>query len=317
MKRVLITGVNGFIGGYLAQKLMDQGFEVHGLTQEQEAKTKGVIPHQADLRNYSLVGQVLEKVDPHFIIHLAARTEVEKSFYEQVEFSEVNYVGTVNLIEECRKLKNLELFVFASTMETYGQVYNKETVLGNDTMLHPFDEQTPQFPNAPYAVAKVGCELYLKYAGRAYGLPYAILRQTNTYGRWDNDFFVVEQFITQMLKDEGVVQFGYKDPYRNFLHIDDLISLYQALIEKPQEAQGQVFCTGPNNAIKIEELAHIIAKKVGYTGEIQWDKKPERPGEIYYLNSTNKKAKDLLGWEPQVELDEGLDRTIEIWKEKI
>ena len=306
MKRVFITGVNGFIGGYLAERLIKEGYEVHGLTVEGRTKTEGVIPHKGNLLKYNRIGKILRKVDPHYIIHLAAKTEVEKSFYDPIEFSEVNYAGTVNLIEKSKNLKNLKLFVFASTMETYGWQPKENW--------KPFDEETRQYPNAPYAVAKIGCEYYLEYAGRAYNFPYTILRQTNTYGRWDNDFFVVEQFITQMLDNPEKVNFGYKEPYRNFLFIDDLIDLYVVLLSKVDEAKFNIFCTGPDNALTIGALAEKIAEKLNWKGKISWDQKPERVGEIYYLNSTNKKAQDVLGWVHKVELDDGLDKTIKLWK---
>ena len=123
-------------------------------------------------------------MSPNFVVHLAARTEVEKSFGEPVSFSAINYVGTVNLVECCRRLPDLKLFVFASTMETYGWQPISDLVKRQGTLAEApvFDETTPQNPNAPYAVAKVGCEKYLEYAGRAYGIPWVALRQTNCYG---------------------------------------------------------------------------------------------------------------------------------------
>ncbi len=317
-EKVFITGANSFIGGYLSDKLISSGFEVHGLIHDGETKNKEVITHKGDLMDFDGIGKILQDIScVDYVIHLAARTEVEKSFYDPIEFSQVNYVGTINLIEKVRSMPCfLKNFIFASTMETYGAVYSKADIIIGDKQLQPFDEETPQKPNAPYAVAKVGCEKYLEYAGRAYGLPYTILRQTNTYGRWDNDFFVVEQIITQMLKNPKEINLGYKEPYRNFLFIDDLIDLYLKVIYNYDKAKGNVFCTGPDNAITIGDLAEIIAEKLKWKGEINWDMKPKRAGEIYYLNSTSAKAKKILGWAPQIELSEGLDNTIKIWREK-
>lgn len=322
MKKVFITGAGGFLGQYLVKRLLKEGYELHCLYTNEEKIAKRaprkVISYVSDLREFKELASILAHVNPGFIIHLAARTEVEKSFYEPSEFSEVNYCGTVNLIEASRKCDNLKLFLFASTMETYGwSEISRAIENGQPTELKPFDERTPQHPNAPYAVAKVGGEKYLEYAGRAYGTPWCTLRQTNTYGRSDNDFFVVEQFITQMLKNDKEVNFGYKNPYRNFLFVDDLIDLYVTVLGKNEEAKFNVFCTGPNNAIQIGELADKIAKKLKWRGKINWNTKPSRPGEIYYLNSINEKATRLLGWQPKVELDEGLDRTIKIWKDNL
>jgi len=294
MKTILMTGSTGFIGKYLTERFVKEGFEVIGL--------------KNDLRDFEKIGEELKEVNPNFIIHLAARTEVEKSFYDPVEFQTINYDGTVNMIEKAKDLPNLELFVFASTMETYGAMPKDKW--------QPFDENTPQYPNAPYAVAKIGCEYYLKYAQRAYNFPFCALRQTNTYGRWDNDFFVVEQIITQMLKNSDEISLGYREPYRNFLYIEDLVDLYVKVLKNVDLAKGEFFCTGPANAIQIEELANIIAKKLDWHGKINWGTKPKRVGEIYYLNSTPEKAQRILNWYPKTTLDEGLDKTIEIWKKQ-
>jgi UDP-glucose 4-epimerase len=302
--RILVTGLSGFIGQSLATKLADH-HDVHGL--------------DADLLDFAAVGEELTKLRPEMIVHLAARTEVERSFYEPVSFSSVNYVGTINVIEKARQLERLRLFVFASTAETYGWQPECEEILRNGTLrtFRPFDEETPQHPNAPYAVAKLACEKYLMYAGRAYDLPWTVLRQSNTYGRTDNDFFVVEQIITQMLRSPDEIHLGEPKPYRSLLHIDDLVDLYARLIEAPDLAAGECFCTGPPNAIQIEALAEKIAAMIGWRGRIHWHRKPKRDGEIYYLDSTHAKAQRVLGWEPRIDLDTGLARTIEAWRERI
>lgn len=302
MQKILITGSSGFIGGYLKAKFKDV-YEVHEL--------------QSDLLDNDGMRQQLTEVNPDFIIHLAARTEVEKSFYEQTTFSEVNYVGTVNLIEIARTLPNLKLFVFSSTMETYGWQPESDLIRDSKPFTLPvFDESTPQNPNAPYAVAKVGGEYYLRYAERAFNFPFCAFRQTNTYGRFDNDFFVVEQIINQMLHNPDEINLGYGKPYRNFLFIDDLINLYATVLEQPENARGQIFCTGPDNALSIEQLVQKIATKLNWNGKVNWGTRPARHGEIFVLNSTGAKAEHLLGWKPAVDLDTGLDLTIAMWKNK-
>lgn len=303
MEKILITGLSGFIGGYLSDRLRND-FEIYDL--------------EADLRDYEAVTRRLEIVQPHFIIHLAARTEVEKSFYEQITFSEVNYVGTVNLIEAARHLKNLKLFLFSSTMETYGWQPASDLIRdGEEFTLPVFTEETIQHPNAPYAVAKLGCEKYLEYAGRSFNFPYCALRQTNTYGRHDNDFFVVEQIITQMLKNPNEINLGYGKPYRNFLWIDDLIDMYVTVLKNYASARGEIFCTGPDNALSIEDLVKKIAALIGWNGQVNWNTKPKRDGEIFVLNSTSAKAERLLGWKPAVSLDDGLKRSVDIWRKKL
>ena len=298
-----MTGSSGFIGKYLTERLSSNHEIIHMVS---------------NLEEYERVHEEISMAQPDIVLHLAARTEVESSFYEHVDFSIINYVGSVNLIEACRKAKNLKLFLFASTMETYGWQEVSDLV-EKGTCLHwakdyAFDEETPQNDNPPYAVAKVAVEKYLEYAKRSYDLPWAAIRQTNCYGRWDNTFFVMESIISQMLKSNEI-NLGYSKPYRNFIFIEDLLDFYELMIDNYEKAaEGKVFCCGPNNPIRISNLADKIAKKLKWTGKINWDTRPHRPGEIYYLSSKNDKATRIFGWQPKIELDEGIDKTIKLWQ---
>jgi nucleoside-diphosphate-sugar epimerase len=304
--KIFITGASGFIGSHFVKRLEGQ-HKVFAMT--------------ADLLDFNKVRKELIAFDPEIIVHFGARTEVERSFYEQVTFSEINYVGTVNLIESAAKLKNLKNFVFASTMEVYGwqpisDVIKEQGYLEGE--VPAFDENTKPNPNAPYAVAKLACEKYLEYAHRSLGLPFCAIRQTNTYGRKENDFFVIEQIITQMLRNPTAARLGYGSPYRNFLYIDDLLDLWSTIIENPDKTNGgHILTIGPNNPIQISALADKIADKLAWKGNIFWNAKPERPGEIYLLNSDHTLVTELTGWAPKIDLDTGLDLTIAHWNQKL
>lgn len=287
---LLLTGASGFIGQHLKREF-SKDFNVYCASES-----------NMDLTDPEQIDDVIAETQPEVVLHLAAKTEVAWSFDDYYNVSDVNYLGTVALAEANRRLNpNLRLFVMASTMETYGHQPHGT----------PFTEETPQRPAAPYAVAKVASEKYLEYMAYAYGFPYVILRQTNTYGRHDNDFFVVERIITQMLKS-GTCRLGEPDPWRNFLYIDDLVALYRQIVD--QRPIGETFVTGPDNALPISELADLCRKLTGFEGAVEWHTIPKRPGEIYYLNSDPAKAKAVLGWEPKVDLEDGLRRTIELWR---
>ena len=204
-------------------------------------------------------------------------------------------------------------------MEVYGwqpisDEVEKHTIPDNFVA---FDENTQPNPNAPYAVAKYGCEKYLEYAHRCLDLPFTAFRQTNCYGRKDNDYFVTEQIISQMLVSDEC-NLGYAEPYRNFIHVTDMLDAWQTVIENPDKCNdGMIFTIGPDNPIKIKDYAELIAKKIGFTGKINWNTKLFRAGEIYWLNSNNTLITERLGWEPKVSLDEGLDKTIDYWRSKL
>lgn len=303
--KIFMTGYNGFIGMHMVERLQNQ-HDLSFLT--------------VDLRDHEAVRQQLLSADPDVIVHLAARTEVEKSFYEQTTFCDVNYTGTVNLIECARELTHLQNIVFASTMEVYGwQPISDVIKHGNEDPddILAFTEETQPNPNAPYAVAKYACEKYFEYAKRAYNMPFTAIRQTNAYGRRDNNYFVTEQIIYQMLTNPNEINLGYGEPYRNFIHIDDLLDVWELVITNPEKVHGEILCIGPNNAIKIKDFVDMIAAKLDWHGTVNWNRKKDRPGEIYLLNSDPAKIKRLLGWEPKISLSEGVDRTIAVWKDII
>ena len=301
--KILITGSSGFIGQHLLPRIREIG-EVCEL--------------KSDLTDHRAVRDEVKSVSPDIIVHLAARTEVQKSFYEQVSFSEVNYVGTVNLIEACRQIDPMPYFVFASTMEVYGWQPISDEVEHTGTYKDSvaFDENTVPPPNAPYAVAKFGCEKYLEYAERAYGLRWTAMRQTNCYGRKDNDFFVTEQIISQMLKGD-VCNLGYSEPYRNFIYIDDLLDAWMTLITNADKCSGEIFTIGPDEPRKIKDCANYIAEQLNWKGTVNWNTKDPRHGEIWWLNSNHKKLTELTGWQPKVSYEDGIARTISHWKEKL
>jgi nucleoside-diphosphate-sugar epimerase len=309
--RILISGISGFIGQHLVEALHADGHEVHGLYEHPESRVKNPQlkksqQHVMNLTDYEGIESIVKHVQPEVVLHMASRSEVALSFRNYIPVSEVNYVSAINFAEACRQhVPGFRVFIFASTMETYG---NAMPITGEKV----FTEETPQYPMAPYAVAKLATEKYLAYMGYAYDFPFIILRQTNTYGRRDNAFFIVERIISQMLQGSEC-NLGAGWPVRNFLFITDLVEFYRVLLDKMP--LGETFVTGPANAVTINDLAELIADKLDWRGNINWDTIPPRAAEVPYLNSDPDKARRWLNWMPQVNLDEGLGRCIEFWRD--
>lgn len=310
--KILITGITGFIGSYLAEAFLADGHEVAGLMRQTNRlnypsvkRLAGRVEfHYGSLTDYQAVRQALREFRPDVICHLGAITPVAYSFEHPHEVTDTNYLGTINLAEaalkECPSLKR---FIFASSMETYGFQEKSEA----------FVESDMQHPACPYAVAKVASEKYLQYLNYAHEFPAVCLRQTNCYGRKENDYFIVEAAITQMLKNPNEINLGAAEPVRNFLFIDDLVALYKTLLTAEKHVDGESFNTGPDNGLRIDDLVLKIARILDWRGHVNWNTRPRRPGEIFYLNSSNNLVTAKTGWEPKVSLDEGLKRTIKLW----
>jgi len=318
-EKVFITGISGFLGYELAERCIKEGYDVAGLIRQHPQPNQAVenlkgrcLIYEGDLTDSTRLGNILRDFNPDYIVHLGALTRVSYSFGHEEETFRVNAGGTINMVTQARKhVSNLKKFIYASSMEAYGHkpVYH--------TQGKPFDENTVFGVGSPYAVWKICGDYFVRQQHYANDFPGIVLRQTNTYGRKFDDYFVVEAFITSMLKNKDVVNFGNPEPVRNFLYVDDLINLYLTLFKTDNpEVIGKAFTTGPENGITIQDLATIIANKLDWKGKINWYTREIRDGEIFYLNSNNKLVSELTGWEPKISLDEGLDKTIAYWRNK-
>lgn len=314
MEKVLVTGVSGFIGSYLAERLVAEGYTVAGLLRHSNRLNYPAVQrllgrvtmYYGSLIDARAVYWMMADFKPDFVCHLGAITPVAYSFDHPQEVTETNYLGTINLVESAmRECPHLKKFIFASSMETYGFQTKQEA----------FVETDESRPACPYAVAKVACEKYLQYLHYAYKFPAVLFRQTNCFGRRENDYFVIEAIITQMLRSNEV-NLGDPRPWRNFLFVDDLVEAYLAVMRSNESGLlGEVFNTGPDNALTIQDLVGEIARMLAWEGKINWYTRPRRPGEIFYLNSSNEKITRTIGWKPKVSLEEGLERTINLWRE--
>lgn len=307
--KVLVTGATGFIGSHLVPRLVEEGYDVIAL--ERYMTGRYVIGKQrtvktvfCDLRDAFAVKKVIREVMPDIVIHLASISPVAYSYDHPNEVIEVNFIGTVNLAEAClRYVPHFRQFLFASTSETYG----------NGPI--PKTEETPQHPNSPYAVSKLAAEKYVIYMHEAYDFPVTVLRPFNTYGRKDNTHFVVERIIVQMLR-ERVVKLGDPNPVRDFLYVDDHVNAYLCCLNN-EKAIGETFnfCTG--RGVSIRELVDLLRHITGFEGEVKWNSHPKRPLDIQTLIGDFSKAKQVLGWEPKIALEDGLRLTVQYWRDRL
>jgi len=305
---ILLTGTTGFIGSELLPLLENQGYRVFTLERYVTGRMGRMRNPSdnlwfADLKDVWSLTKVIQKIQPDIVIHLGAITSVEYSYRHPQEVLETNFLGTVNLAELCRRyVPNFQQFIFASTAEVYGvcEELNKDETL------------TDLYPNSPYSVSKYASEKYLQYLHKAYNLPITIFRMFNSYGRKRDNFFVVEKTIDQMLHEE-TCYLGDPEPVRDFLYYPDQLNAYLAALENP-DAIGETFNVCSGIGVSIQELADQIAELTSFKGSIVWRSMPRRPLDIMHLVGSNKKIHHILDVPKPIPLDEGLTKTIELWR---
>ena len=310
-KRILITGLTGFLGSNLASRLaVDTGHEIHGIvrrtTHIQNPLVQSLLHrvrlHYANLMDMQSIRTALKESRPDIICHLGALTRVAESFERPFEYVESIANGTMILAESAREeCPELEKFIFAGSVEVYGN---------QPPELYPTKENILLNPDAPYAVAKQFAESYLRFLWKSYKFPAITFRQTNSYGRSADNFFVIEAIASQMLSSK-VVNLGDPKPVRDFIYVDDLLDAYVKVIETEDKSiVGEIFNISTGSEISIADLQRKIADKLAWKGTLNWHTRPPRPGEIWKLVADNTKARTRLSWTPKIKLDEGLDMVI-------
>jgi GDP-mannose 4,6-dehydratase len=318
MAKVLVTGILGFIGSHLAEKLINENYEVYGVVRRVANRNLEVIKKilkdvtlvNGDITDYVSIRNTLKTTNPDIVIHLAALTPVRDSFERPFEYQQANFLGTMNVAHALLELPDPQTrrLIAASTAEVYGLQGMK-----------PLKENLPLKPSSPYAVSKAASDLYLQMMSNTYDLNCVILRPANTYGRKFDTSFMVEYLVTSMLKGDRVYV-GAPESVRDYMYVDDHVNAYLLAI-KNAKSRGQVYNVGTGVGISNKELADMIAEKIGY------DKKrivfgsyppgyPYRPpiSDQPYIVLDYTKIKTELNWTPRVSLEDGIDKVISHFK---
>jgi GDP-4-dehydro-6-deoxy-D-mannose reductase len=312
-KKVLITGINGFVGSYLSESLLALGAHVHGIIRFRAVPIYPNIQHienrlalhTGDITSTKKVNEIFSNVRPDVIFHLAAESFVPTSFEEPVRVVDVNVSGTVNLLEAARK-HNSSAFHVACSSEQYGLVNGDEL---------PVTEENPFRPMSVYAISKCATEYLAKHYHRAYGIPAVITRTFNHTGPRRGMRFVTSVITRQVamvkkgLTDKIVI--GNMDSYRDFTDVRDVARGYLLAVEKAERAKPYVFCSG--KCIQIKELLELASKIGGVEPKIEIDKSRMRASDVPVLVGSYAKAKKSFGWEPTIPLTRTVREMIEFF----
>jgi len=304
--KVLVTGGAGFIGSHFVDALIAQGYEVAIIDDLSTGKRQNLNLaarfYHLDIGDPALAG-VFESERPDVVAHYAARASVRLSVEEPGRDAEVNILGSLNLIEGCRRFGVKKIVYISSGGAVYGEP------------LHlPCAEAHPINPICPYGVSKHAFEHYLYLYRQVYGLNYTVLRYANIYGpRQDpcGEAGVVAIFTIQMLEGRPVTINGSGEQQRDFVYVDDAVRCNLAALER---GDGQTYNVGCGQGATVNQIFARLKALTGYEGEPHFG--PPRPGEtfIIYLDAT--KARRELGWEPRVGLEKGLSRTVDYFRSR-
>jgi len=305
--KILVTGSSGQIGTNLALRLQRDGHEVFGVDKRQNTWTdefryllQDLAGHYAPYRG-GINGVDYPEVD--LVVHLAAHAKVHQ-LVRQPHRALENAVMTFNVLEYAR-LRHIPI-VFSSSREVYGDVHRFEE----------YREQVADFAYAEstYSASKIAGEAFIYSYARCYGLPYLVFRFSNVYGRFDNDLNrmvrVIPLFIHSMLRDEAITIYGGHDKTLDFTYVDDCIDGISrgidALVEGRVVNQTINLAYGQGNTLV--HCAELIASELGKAPEVTMA--PSLLGEVTHYVADLSKARELLGYKPQVPLDEGIARAV-------
>jgi UDP-glucose 4-epimerase len=304
--RVLITGSSGQIGTNLALRLQQDGHEVFGVDKRLNAWTEDFRYLLQDLTFPGGLGDDYPPAD--VIVHLAAHAKVHELVREPRRALE-NAIMTFNVLEYCRA--NRLPLVFSSTREVYGDVHRFEEY-GEATADFAFTE-------SPYSASKIASEALIYSYARCYGLQYNVYRFSNVYGRFDNDLArmvrVIPLFTHRLLHGQEITIYGGSDKTLDFTFIDDCVDGLargvEALVAGSVVNETINLAYGQGNTLV--RAAELIAAELGLEPQISFT--PSLLGEVTHYVADIRKARNLLGWEPRVPLDEGIPRAVAWFRE--
>lgn len=319
LKSVLITGVSGFAGSYLAEYLVSKKeFDVYGtyLWEESVINVKDIKNKiqliKADLSDSKKVYNIIEKIRPSIIFHLAALTSPADSFNNPIETINNNISLQINILEA---VKNFKLFdtkiLIVSSADIYGLVKKKDL---------PIDEETQLVPTSPYSISKIAQD----YLGLTYFLSYKLkiirIRPFNHIGPRQSDHFVVSSFAKQIAeiekkKREPLLRVGNLEAKRDFTDVRDMVRAYVFAVRKGKD--GEVYNIGSGRSYKISDILGKLVSQSSVKIKIEQENALFRPTDNPELLCDARKFVNLTNWKPEIPINTTLKNTLDYWRDII
>jgi UDP-glucose 4-epimerase len=299
--KILITGSSGTIGTRLCERLLQTDHEIVCVDWEPNKWIKAIDERtlRIDLRDAKAMKQIPSDID--IIVHLAANARVYELVVEPVRALD-NFITLFNMLEYARQ-NSVKKFIFASSRESYGNIE-----------VEKLTEELASVVNceSPYTASKIGGEALVRSYERCYGIDMLIFRFSNVYGMYDDSVRVVPQFIRNARANKTLTVFG-KEKCLDFTYIDDCVNGILLGIEKFEEAKNDVYNLAFGEGATLIHLAEKVIGLMGSSSKI--DLQEPRTGEVIRYVADIQKAKRVLGYNPQIPFDEGIEKSVEWYRE--
>ncbi len=304
----LVTGADGFIGSHLTETLLAAGYRVRALSQYNSFNNWGWLD---DIRHPDLEIVSGDVRDPNFcrelvrgadtVFHLAALIAIPYSYVAPDSYVDTNIRGTLNMLQAV-KAEGCSRLMVTSTSEVYGTA-----------RYVPIDELHPRQPQSPYSATKIGADALAESFYNAFDLPVVIVRPFNTYGPRQSARAIIPTIISQIAAGKEVIKVGDLSPTRDFNYVTDTARGFLAIAQAPlQNVIGQEINIATNSEITMADTLRTIAELMDWHGRYEVAPERLRPSrsEVRRLWGDNAKIRNLTDWRPQVDIREGLSRTI-------
>lgn len=310
MKKVLVTGADGFIGSHLTELLLEKGYQTKAfvyynsfntwgwLDTLSQDKMKEIEVFSGDIRDPNGVREAMKGVD--MVFHLAALIAIPFSYHSPDSYVDTNIKGTLNVLQAARDLET-ERIMITSTSEVYGTA-----------QYVPIDEKHPYQGQSPYSATKIGADRLAESFYRSFNLPVSIVRPFNTYGPRQSARAVIPTIISQLLTGKEEIRLGALTPTRDFNYVKDTAAGFAAIAESDQTI-GEEINIATQKEISIGDLAHEIIRQINPNARIVCDEQRLRPekSEVNRLLGANEKIKRLTSWQPRYTFEQGIGETID------
>ncbi|MGB9743311.1 MAG: NAD-dependent epimerase/dehydratase family protein [Minisyncoccales bacterium] len=302
--KYLVTGGAGFISSHLVDRLIKEGYEVVVVDNLSTGKKENLNPrakfYKADICDFK-ISHIFKKEKPKIVFHFGAHIEARESVKDPICDAKINILGSLNILENCKKF-NIKKIIFASSG---GEIYGNAEII-------PTSESYFPFPISPYGVAKFAVEKYLEAYFKMFKIPYLALRYGNVYGPRQNpegEAGVIAIFTNRMLKNQTVLIHGSGRQTKDYIFINDAINA--TLLAFKKNIQG-ILNIGTGRETSVLEIYHKLKKLTHSKSKKRHIPLPPIGFKRGCLSI--EKAKKLLSWKPKYTLDEGLKKTVEWFK---